>query len=477
MKLWQKIFFITLVLTLIGTQLTAYLITYRNFKEIVNTEQERVLAKHRLFLAGIERSESGDYDIFIDDQSSVIITKGKNKIYKYKSDALEGVSELPEPEEGATAQTVTDSGDETLCICASIITLDDKECTVYEAWAITGLYDEFAEQQTTIRQISYLVSVIIVAVLLIVIYFFLKPLDDIREETIEISKGNYTRRIEVAGSPEMKEIATNINKMADSFEGNVDSLTEMADSRKQFIDNFAHELKTPLTSIMGFADILRIKRNISEKQRVEYASVIVEETKRLRSLSSKLLEIATAGEVNLDLEVVRVSELFREIHASVLPLLHKNSMSLLISCPPDAYIRADRELIKSLIYNLIDNSVKASKAGDVIRLEAKLKDKRVIICVIDNGIGMKPEHVKRITEPFYMVDKSRARKAGGAGLGLALCVEIVKQHNAKFKINSEYNKGTVVMVAFEAVKGQTETGKKPMRESDVSNRVPREADS
>ena len=112
----------------------------------------------------------------------------------------------------------------------------------------------------------------------------------------------------------------------------------------------------------------------------------------------------------------------------------------------DISICIDKTLFKSLLYNLIDNAIKASKQGQEILLEGFQKEDLIEMRVCDQGIGMSQDQIEKVTEPFYMVDKSRSRKSGGAGLGLALCVEIVKAHCAEFLIKSELGKGTCVFI-------------------------------
>lgn len=112
----------------------------------------------------------------------------------------------------------------------------------------------------------------------------------------------------------------------------------------------------------------------------------------------------------------------------------------------DVSLYVDKTLFKSLLYNLVDNAMKASKEGQEILLEAHQKKDVIEIKVCDQGIGMSQDQIEKVVEPFYMVDKSRSRQSGGAGLGLALCVEIVKVHGAELLIESELGKGTCVII-------------------------------
>ena len=235
--------------------------------------------------------------------------------------------------------------------------------------------------------------------------------------------------------------------MAEAVERDVGKLSDIAENRKGFVDSMAHEMKTPLTSILCMGDLLRLKKDVSERDRRDYAGVIVEEAKRMKELSSKLLAMASTDNASLSFEPVSTAELIDELGAAMRPVCERSGIGF--SCEGiDGIISADRELFKSLIANLVDNAVKASKPAKTVGIRYAPDGGVMKIIVADQGIGMKPEDIKHATEPFYMVDKARSRKAGGAGLGLSLCAVIAKKHNATIDIKSELGKGTIVIVAL-----------------------------
>ena len=261
----------------------------------------------------------------------------------------------------------------------------------------------------------------------------------------EAANGNYSLRLPETGSEEMRVLAQSINHMSVCIDDREQKLMEIADSRKRFADAMAHEMKTPLTSILGFADILRIQRTVSDTQRREFADHIVQEAKHLRNLSAKLLQLASADGTQLDLSKVPAAQLFADTAASFKPILEQRGISLEI-IHTDAVLYVDRELFLSLLYNLIDNAIKASDDHSTIRLVQSDHDGCITVSVIDAGIGMKPDTLRHATEAFYMEDKARSRKNGGAGLGLALCEDICRKHGAKMEISSVYHEGTTVTI-------------------------------
>ena len=127
--------------------------------------------------------------------------------------------------------------------------------------------------------------------------------------------------------------------MSDSINENVNALKAIADGRKQFVDNFAHEMKTPLTSILGFSDIMRVKKTMTEKERTEYAGIILEETKRLKNLSAKLLELSTTENAPLEFEDVYIPDLFADIRVTIMPMAVKKEISF-TAHPAECTIRA-----------------------------------------------------------------------------------------------------------------------------------------
>ena len=204
-------------------------------------------------------------------------------------------------------------------------------------------------------------------------------------------------------------------------------------------------MKTPLTSILGFSDLLQIKKDITDESRIEYAGIIKEEASRMRTLSGKLMELITVGEAKLEFHKEDMGSLFREIGISLKVVADSHKMHL--SCEAqEGELCVDRELFKSLLYNLVDNAIKASMEGGEIRVTGKFKGGRFCLEVEDEGVGIPEEEIEKITQAFYMVDKARSRASGGAGLGLALCAEIVSAHRGNMRFESRLGEGTRVII-------------------------------
>ena len=280
-------------------------------------------------------------------------------------------------------------------------------------------------------------------ILLVIVNLLLKNLIKINLATRKIASGNYKETVLVKGTNELSELAENMNTMAKAIDENTTKITKLAENRKMFIANLAHEMKTPLTSILGFADLLKVKRFVTDEQRLEYASIITDETKRLRSLSSKLMELITTQNAIPQFNSVDISLLIKDTSKTLQPILKSKNITL-VCYTQKLVAEIDEELFKSLLINLIDNAIKASSENSEILI--KMKDNK--ISITDYGIGMEQSEIDKIFEPFYMVDKSRSKKSGGTGLGLALCVEIAKLHQVALSFESKPLIGTTATITF-----------------------------
>ena len=228
------------------------------------------------------------------------------------------------------------------------------------------------------------------------------------------------------------------------LEQSISNLEDVANRREEFIASFAHELKTPLTAIIGYADMLRSKE-MTPKTRFTAAGYIFSEGKRLEALSLKLMDIIVAGKQGFELKQYEIGYFIRSIAAVTVPSLSNDGITLDMRWEPGE-IKVEPDLFKTLMINLVDNARKASKKNDTIELFGKSENGGYALYVRDHGRGMKKEELSKITEPFYMIDKSRSRAQNGAGLGLALCQRIAELHNTALEYDSEVGKGTTVRI-------------------------------
>lgn len=468
MKLWAKVFVTVLILVNIVEAISLTICLYQSRSEMISYEQKSSIAQQEKvidkIINKINASKKESEQILLtsdtlfseidnllpyikDDFNDVLICD-----YKYQKSLgnIEFANDYMFLAEEAKIQDnhivyVDYKDSKHLMLCVSCFTVDREDLVLVTSHDVSALYTGWDHQIKTLNIINFSASLVVALLVLILIFVSLFPLTYINDGLKKITDGQYDFRIKECGSYEFKILSRNINYLTENVVTNIDRIQSIADGRKTFIDNFAHEMKTPLTSIIGFSNLLKIRKNIPDDKRVQYARIIENESERLRNLSTKLLDLATAEQIKLDFTEVSASELFNSIRTSMIHSLQKKHINLFIDCD-DTVIHVDKELFKSLLYNLIENAIKASKPNDIISLKCISNERQTIISVADNGIGMDEHEIRKVTEPFYMVDKSRSRKENGVGLGLALCTEIVKQHNAIMHIGSKIGKGTTVYI-------------------------------
>ena len=228
--------------------------------------------------------------------------------------------------------------------------------------------------------------------------------------------------------------------MADAVQEKIADLEADVQRREDFVGAFTHELKTPMTSIIGYADMLHTMQTDPDEQR-EAAAAIVHEGRRLEALSRKLLALLGLNEEGVELTAVPLPALW--------PRLHAACPDVTLRTPAAApTVRGDADLLLDLLCNLVQNAAKASAPGAPVLVLCAQAGDTVTLTVADRGCGIPPELIPRVTEPFYMVDKSRARRQGGSGLGLALCQRIAAAHGSALRIESEPGRGTRVSVTL-----------------------------
>ena len=238
---------------------------------------------------------------------------------------------------------------------------------------------------------------------------------------------------------ELGQLTENFNHMAGALEENIERLEEEIQAREDFVAAFAHELKTPLTSIIGYADMLR-SRKLDEEKSLMSANYIYTEGKRLEAMSFRLLDIMVTKRSSVEFGRVSVGSMF----AYLKEMFGTDADMEFVYIFEDAIILAEGNLIKTVLVNLIDNACKASEAGSRIEVSGERTRQGYRFSVRDYGVGIPEEEQRKITKAFYMVDKSRARSKNGAGLGLALCVEILRLHKSELKIESVPKEGSCI---------------------------------
>ena len=245
---------------------------------------------------------------------------------------------------------------------------------------------------------------------------------------------------------EIGAVARDFDAMAGQMEQTVEQLRQSVEQRERFMGSFAHELKNPMTSIIGYAGLIR-EDQLTPAERLEAASYLVQEGKRLEGLSHKLLALFGLKREGLTFTPVSPGALIREIAGQLAPICAAKAIRLDCRTQPGTCL-LERALVRSLLLNLLDNAQKAMDQGGTITVIQEMLPEGCRIQVLDEGRGIPPEALPHLTEAFYRVDKARAREQGDAGLGLALCREIVQLHHGSLSFANRPEGGAWVTVVL-----------------------------
>jgi len=266
-------------------------------------------------------------------------------------------------------------------------------------------------------------------------------LDMTLEALNKISRGDFNISIAINENDPFSQVAESVNKMARELSG-------MEAQRQDFISNVSHEIQSPLTSISGFAALLKSDL-LSSEQRLHYIEIIETESKRLSKLSDNLLKLSSLESENVPL-VLRDFRLDKQLEHAILilePQWIKKNIDLNADLEKVS-IRADEDLLSQVWINLIHNAVKFTPENGSVKIRLFQNDSQIVCHITDNGAGISQEDQIHIFERFFKVDKARDRSLGGNGLGLSLSRKIVEIHGGQINFESELNKGTKFIVTL-----------------------------
>ncbi|MDP4096317.1 HAMP domain-containing histidine kinase [Paenibacillus sp. P96] len=472
MKLWQKIFLCTLVLfACVFNAASLYLIEH-HFSQNLKKEIESGLTEQLIVQSGLQTNGAylnqklgfpqsvlrdflrvafaeytqnfGSKGVFIE-----ILDEHNGIVYSSFKEELEGArKELQTPLSGQRHYIIRDIGSKSYLFVISRLELEDDTFKLVYIRDISDVYTNKAEQYSLFIKLNIITTVSLAAALYLLLWYLTRSIRGLSNSVQTIARGDYTQRIEVASKDEVGSLARSFNQMAAAVEENVEELKTAAEHKQRFIEALTHELKTPLTSIIGYADFLRSTR-YDEEVFFNGLHFIYVEGKRLESLSFKLMDMILLSKNELKGRNEDIQAVCGEIAESLKPRLNDCSMELVLQVEADTVLM-DKDLFKVLCINLLDNAIKASPADSRIYLrgQAVQADHTYVLEIEDEGIGIPEGDISKVFEPFYMVDQAETRSRHGAGLGLAICAEIIKLHKAQIEIFSVVNQGTRVKMTF-----------------------------
>lgn len=463
MKFFWKLYFSIIIITIICFSIGGYMLIQTNFQTNLQREIESVYLENDIlsstllrdfmvleknstdaidtrnalqdFIANITiETFDGSISFCIRDQEGNLIYQngGFDNTITYKTKKGQRGYIIEEKKESYTLHSM------------KMISLYGQNVYVENMRNISDIFVSRANQFYSLFYYTIILSIISGIIIYIITRWLVKPIEQLSNATKRITDGNNIEALPVKSHDEIGQLTKNFNTMSLRLTKSMNELQQALERQEIFVSNFAHELKTPLTSMIGYGDMLRSKR-LSEQDIIGYANIIVEQGKRLETMSMKLLDLIVLKKQDFKMYPIFTKDFFQDIIAVVNPIMKEANISFTTNIE-NTKIYIEPDLMKTVIFNLLDNARKAIETRGSISIQGKQLENCYEIRIQDNGCGMEEQELDKIKEAFYMIDKSRTRRVGGAGLGLAICEQIVTLHHASIHFHSIKGTGTEVIV-------------------------------
>ncbi len=271
----------------------------------------------------------------------------------------------------------------------------------------------------------------------------LKPLKELSSAIEEISGNDLSSRVEIQGRQD------EIGRLARSFNHMMDKVSASFERQKRFSASAAHELKTPLATILVNLEVLELDGKTSPDRMEKVLTIVKANTERMIRLVEDLMRLTSDKDHEME-EEVELSEVFAITLDELSPLIRKKDLTVSIENTPDISLTGSRVMLYRVMSNLLENAAKYNREHGSISIVTGRDDNGVTVKIEDTGIGIPEEALPHIFEPFYRVDQSRSRAVGGAGLGLPLVKDIVEKHGGEVTVKSAAGEGTTFILRFPA---------------------------
>lgn len=274
------------------------------------------------------------------------------------------------------------------------------------------------------------------------------PLLQMEKATRKIAKGELNTRVNVHSNDEIGHLAKAINDLAVE-------LDRYRTNRQEFFANISHELRTPITYLEGYANVLKNQLYTSEEEKKQYLSIISDETKRLIHLINDLFDLSKAEEDQLVMhsKEVNIVQIISTVMLKVRLKAREKGLRIVDSLPPEEKIVfGDEQRLEQIFINLFENAIQYTEEGEISLSVEEQQDDELRILIYDSGIGIPDDELPFIFERFHRVEKSRSRDYGGTGLGLSIVKKLVELQNGTITVSSEFGKGTTFEIRFPLIR-------------------------
>ncbi|MCK9862448.1 HAMP domain-containing sensor histidine kinase [Paenibacillus sp. ATY16] len=468
MRFWLKIFTYSILVFFLIFNVTSVIVIERNHGKILTREINNALSQNMNIHSSVDAilpvvliydSEQYEENVLANIAKAFVGKVGDEGVYMtIKDDKGKSVYnnidfEMPmnraETEKLNTDEIryiLRDVGNRTILFTSNLTEINRKIYTFTYMEDITSVYRERMDQYQFYLKVDIVACSAYMMIMFIVSRRLTTPIHRLIRTAQFIAAGAFSERAESGSKDEIGVLANNFNTMASVIEDKIKDLERLNREKQLFIDNFTHELRTPLTSIIGYADYLRTAKT-DAAQLLDGLNVILAEGKRLESLSFKLMNLIMLEGTEYPMEDTDICSILAEIKPAM-EMKAREKRIAIKTCCESARLPLEKDLMKILIFNLVDNAIKASSECQSIVIRTFRQGANCILEIEDEGIGIESEHLDRIFEPFYMTDKARTRRNNGAGLGLSLCQSIATLHNAAISVRSVPEQGTTFSITF-----------------------------
>ena len=268
----------------------------------------------------------------------------------------------------------------------------------------------------------------------------MRPLNDLQKAVEQMTEGDYSTRVKVTSKDEIGMLSEAFNHMAESIQ-------QEDEKQKTFLATVSHELRTPISYIKGYSEAIQ-NQLLDGKEREEALELIHREAIRMERLTNELLQLVRKQKEEIEMLPIVLSETIRESVKLLEGQANKKNIRIVQNLDENCIVQGDEEKLKQIFINVIENAIRYSNENAKITVHSYQSDHRAIIEIQDEGIGIPEEDLPHITERFYRVNKARSRIDGGAGLGLSIVKQLVKQHDGALAIKSVVGEGTLVTISL-----------------------------
>ncbi|GIQ70434.1 sensor histidine kinase [Xylanibacillus composti] len=254
----------------------------------------------------------------------------------------------------------------------------------------------------------------------------------------QLANGDFNSKINIRSNDEFENIARDINLASEKLKQALERGDFAENSKEQLVLNLAHDLRTPLTSVLGYLDFILQDDNLTNEQIKHYTGIAFSKSKRLEKLIDELFEIARMnyGQLKMNKQPIDLGELLIQLNEELYPALERNNLTPRLHVTPHVMILGDGDLLARVFENLLTNAIRYGKDGQYIDIHCNLEAENAVVQVINYGHSIPPEELPYIFDMFYTVDKARTEREGSSGIGLFIAKNIVEQHRGTISAQS-----------------------------------------